>query len=146
MGVEQRQKYPAKSGLGSGMSVWDCLDSREVVFHLGAGGVSLGPQDVHRLVGQLTGILEAWGERENPLPWFQEFDDDDNPFWSAAGPYNDGFTWHIHKTLIGGEIVYQCHSDLELVGDSRGDYWPTLREAQAALEQAHQNALADSAE
>ena len=76
------------------------------------------------------------------INWVEDWDDNDNTYWEGASPYVDeAFYWRLCQWLQDNRIVWIDNSDNELVGDGVGEFWPTLDEAKAACQEAHDKIL-----
>lgn len=82
------------------------------------------------------------------INWYDDLDDDDNTYWKGESPYVDGedgphFHWKLEQRLEGNRVIWVDCSDSELGGD--GEFWETLKEAQAVCQKAHDNILVELA-
>lgn len=79
------------------------------------------------------------------MNWTREVDDNGNTVWTAPGPYRDtDASWRLEQRLIDDRIVWAAKHTKELQDTDHGDYWPTVEEAKAETELAHQHILDDA--
>lgn len=80
----------------------------------------------------------------NKVRWDQDSDDNGNDVWIASSPYEEGFMWRLKQRLVDNKIEWYEAHDAELIGSDGPLSWSTLEEAQAAIDEAHANIIADN--
>lgn len=80
----------------------------------------------------------------NQIQWFEDFDDNGNTTWEGSSPFHDDgvhFMWCIRQRLVGNKIEWYAAHDSELGGECNGVTWPTIEEAKAAVQDAHDDII-----
>lgn len=81
------------------------------------------------------------------LEWRELFDDHDNSYWEASGPYTDEdgspeFNWRIRQRLEGNLHVFCDDSDAELrLNEFEADKFMNLDLAKAKMLESHNEIL-----
>lgn len=80
------------------------------------------------------------------INWQETWDERDNSIWEGLSPYStDGdpsagpnLHWRLKQLLCDNKVIWVAAHDSELGGDEN---WPTLEEAKAACQKAHDHIL-----
>jgi hypothetical protein len=86
---------------------------------------------------------------KHQIRWHETTDNNDNTVWEGQSPYvpdEDGaaFEWRLRQRVVADKIEWYESHDAELMGDHAPESWPTIEEAKAAIQKAHEGIIADN--